>query len=72
MSLFSVKLQETTLILPTLGVRYLEERCRYILFSDLENLRVMRDDINTVYPGHQVPLRVLPSRYSCSATPKTS
>ncbi|OXU23635.1 hypothetical protein TSAR_015632 [Trichomalopsis sarcophagae] len=78
--------RETTLILITLGTGYLEERCRryirvhqprklpsnefrLIMFQILTKLQ--GDDINTVYPGHQVLLRVLPSLYSCSATQKT-
>ncbi|OXU18685.1 hypothetical protein TSAR_001569 [Trichomalopsis sarcophagae] len=29
------------------------------------------DDVDTGFPGHQVPKGALPSRYSCSATLKT-
>ncbi|OXU30970.1 hypothetical protein TSAR_010063 [Trichomalopsis sarcophagae] len=68
MSLFSVKLQETMLIQPTLGAGYLEERCRrYIRVqrprkSPINESRQKMslifhetpgDDVDTDNPGHQ-------------------
>ncbi|OXU20606.1 hypothetical protein TSAR_011557 [Trichomalopsis sarcophagae] len=72
--LFNIKMSRLavmglTLILPTLGTRYLGERCRHyirvhqprkppsnefrlIMFQILTKLQ--GDDINTVYPGHQL------------------
>ncbi|OXU26933.1 hypothetical protein TSAR_009524, partial [Trichomalopsis sarcophagae] len=77
---------ETTLIQPTLGAGYLEERCRrYIrvqrppkssINESREKMSLIfhetpGDDVDTDNPGHQVLLRVLPSLYSCSSTSKT-
>ncbi|OXU28739.1 hypothetical protein TSAR_000205 [Trichomalopsis sarcophagae] len=66
--------RETTLIIFTLGTGYLEERCRrYIRVHQPRKLpsnefrlimfqivTKLQETINTVYPGHQVLLRVLP------------
>ncbi|OXU30191.1 hypothetical protein TSAR_003777 [Trichomalopsis sarcophagae] len=65
-----MKLLKTTFTLSTLGSRYLGGCCR-------RDIRVQRPrklpkkDADTVHPGHQVPRRLWPSRYSYSATPKT-
>ncbi|OXU18882.1 hypothetical protein TSAR_015226, partial [Trichomalopsis sarcophagae] len=46
--------QETTLMLPTLGIEYLEERCRRYIRVQQPRKPPMRNDVDTAHPGHQL------------------